>query len=63
MANHIVPIWGSEKQKYFCKRDWTGQISLIRLNKFRFARNGIARITPTDRADKAMVKGILKKDA
>jgi hypothetical protein len=30
----------SEKQKYFCKRDWTGQISLIRLNKFgeiRFA--------------------------
>jgi hypothetical protein len=29
----------SEKQKYFFERDWTGQISLIQLNKFDFARN------------------------
>jgi hypothetical protein len=32
-------IWVSEKQKYFCKKGWTGQISLIRLDKFRFTRN------------------------
>src|ERR1700688_1997248 len=23
MANHIALIWGSEKQKYFCKWGWT----------------------------------------
>jgi hypothetical protein len=25
MANHIGLIWASEKQKYFCKRGWTGR--------------------------------------
>jgi hypothetical protein len=29
----------SEKQKYFCQRDWTGQITLIRLGKSDFSRN------------------------
>jgi hypothetical protein len=29
----------SEKQKYFCMRDWTGQITLIRLDKSDFSRN------------------------
>jgi hypothetical protein len=28
----------SEKQKYFCRQDWTGQISLIRLDKFGVTR-------------------------
>jgi hypothetical protein len=28
----------SEKQKYFCKRGWTGQISLIRFDKSGFSR-------------------------
>jgi hypothetical protein len=31
-------IWVSEKQKYFFQWDWTGQITLIRLNKFDFTR-------------------------
>jgi hypothetical protein len=31
-------ICTSEKQKSFFEGDWTGQISLIRLNKFDFAR-------------------------
>jgi hypothetical protein len=30
-------IFISEKQKYFFERDWTGQISLIRLNKSDFS--------------------------
>src|ERR1700682_4738587 len=30
---------GSEKQKYFCRGDWTGQITLIRFNKLDFSRN------------------------
>jgi hypothetical protein len=25
MANPIILIWGSEKQKYFCKGGWTGK--------------------------------------
>jgi hypothetical protein len=29
----------SEKQKYFFEKGWTGQISLIRLNKSRSWRN------------------------
>jgi hypothetical protein len=31
-------ICSSEKAEYFSKWDWTGQIRLIRLNKFRFSR-------------------------
>jgi hypothetical protein len=31
-------IWVSGEAEYFCKPDWTGQIRLIRLNKFRHAR-------------------------
>ena len=30
--------WGVRKPKYFGKQDWTGSISLIRLNKFAVAR-------------------------
>ena len=33
-------IWVSREQKYFCKRDWTGQIRLNRFNKFTISRNG-----------------------
>jgi hypothetical protein len=29
----------SEKPKYFCRGDWTGQITLIRLDKLDFSRN------------------------
>jgi hypothetical protein len=31
-------VKNSEKQKYFFIRDWTGQISLIRLDNFAVAR-------------------------
>src|SRR5216684_652 len=36
-------IWGVRKQKYFCKQDWTGSISLIRFNKFAVARKSKQR--------------------
>jgi hypothetical protein len=31
-------IWANSERLYFCNQDWTGQISLIQLNKFDFAR-------------------------
>jgi hypothetical protein len=33
-------IYISEKQKYFCKGDWTAQISLISFKKLAFRRKG-----------------------
>jgi hypothetical protein len=45
------PILISDKQKYFFKRDWTGQISLIRLNKSGF------RKTPAGGPDAAQGAG------
>jgi hypothetical protein len=39
MANDIDLIWVSGEAEYFLKSDWTGQISLIRLNKLSFSRN------------------------
>jgi len=33
-------IWVDREVKYFFTHDWTGGITLIRFNKFRFARNG-----------------------
>ena len=38
MARLIVLIWVRPETEYFCKGDWTAQISLIRFNKFRRAR-------------------------
>ena len=35
-------IWAKREAEYFCAKDWTGQISLIRLDKFDFTRNGAA---------------------
>jgi hypothetical protein len=37
-AMDIDLIWVKREAEYFCKPDWTGQIRLIRLNKFRHAR-------------------------
>jgi hypothetical protein len=31
-------IWVNRKPKYFCKRDWTTQITLIRFNKLDFLK-------------------------
>jgi hypothetical protein len=39
MAMDIEVIWVNREAEYFCKRDWTTQIGLIRLNKFQFTRN------------------------
>jgi hypothetical protein len=36
MAMDIEVIWVRREGKYFCKWDWTGQITLIRFNKSRF---------------------------
>jgi hypothetical protein len=39
MASDIDLIWVNGEAKNFLMRDWTGQITLNRFNKFRFARN------------------------
>jgi hypothetical protein len=38
MARVLEVIWGKRERKSFCKEDWTGEITLIRFNKFRRAR-------------------------
>jgi hypothetical protein len=35
-AVDIDLIWVSGEAEYFCKQDWTGQITLIRFNKSGF---------------------------
>jgi hypothetical protein len=40
MAGDVDGIWAGGKGKYFCKQDWTGQISLNRFNKSGFWRSG-----------------------
>jgi hypothetical protein len=36
-------IWDKREAESFCKRDWTGQITLIRLNKSPVSRSGLRR--------------------
>ena len=36
MAEILKVIWVRREGKYFCKRDWTASISLIRFNKTAF---------------------------
>jgi len=43
MAVDIDLIWVKREAEYFRKPDWTGQIRLIRLNKFGRARTAQAR--------------------
>jgi hypothetical protein len=44
MAADIEVIWVGREGENFCKWDWTGQIRLIRLDKFAVARtSGAAR--------------------
>jgi hypothetical protein len=38
MARVLEVIWVRRKPIYFCKWDWTTQITLIRLNKLAFWR-------------------------
>jgi hypothetical protein len=63
MAADIGVIWVRGEQKYFCKWDWTAQISLIRLNKFAVARNSAGRMTASgakrsfDETDKCQQPG------
>src|SRR5260221_8331923 len=39
MREVLEMIWGVRKQKYFCKRDWTTQITLKSHNKSSWARS------------------------
>jgi hypothetical protein len=48
-AMDIDLIWVRREAEYFLKLDWTGQISLIRLTKFRFSRNSAGREGQKDR--------------
>jgi hypothetical protein len=38
MARVLKVIWVRRERIYFCKRDWTAQITLIRLKKLAFSR-------------------------
>jgi hypothetical protein len=38
MARIVWVIWGNREREYFCRRGWTGQITLKPLRKFNFAR-------------------------
>jgi hypothetical protein len=38
MAGDIEVIWVNGEAEYFCKKDWTTQITLIRFKKFGRAR-------------------------
>ena len=38
MAAVVEVIWAENEVEYFCRRDWTGQISLIRHEKLDFRR-------------------------
>jgi hypothetical protein len=45
MRKVLDVIWGVWKPKYFCKRDWTASIRLIRFNKSRLGvKWGIVRL-------------------
>jgi hypothetical protein len=44
---HLIWVFG--KSEYFCKRGWTGQISLNRLAKFDFTRKRSMRFRRSDR--------------
>jgi hypothetical protein len=50
MAIDIDLIWGTGEGEYFCKRDWTAQISLIRFNKSGFWRTALASPDEAKRA-------------
>jgi hypothetical protein len=49
----IKVIWGERKQEYFCKRDWTTQITLIRLDKLGFTCKSAGRARGAQRLDEA----------
>jgi hypothetical protein len=34
-AGDIVLIWVTPEQEYFCKQDWTGEVTLIPFKKSR----------------------------
>jgi hypothetical protein len=38
MARDMDVIWGKREGIYFCRKDWTGSISLMRFNKLLFWR-------------------------
>jgi hypothetical protein len=33
MAGVVILIWGEDEAEFFCNREWTGQIALIRHDK------------------------------
>jgi len=43
MTGDMDVIWGKREAKYFLEKDWTGQIRLIRFNKFAVWRESVKR--------------------
>ena len=46
MAAVVELIWAENEAEYLCRHDWTGQISLIRQEKFDFRRGAIEPLRP-----------------
>jgi hypothetical protein len=44
MAGVVSLIWGKREAEYFCRQDWTGQISLIRHDKSGFRRRDMRQL-------------------
>jgi hypothetical protein len=55
-ASDIDLIWGKREEESFCNRDWTGQITLIRLNKSPASRMELLRRGACHRAATAKSK-------
>jgi hypothetical protein len=53
-AEVIEVIWVRMESKYFCKWDWTGQITLNRLNKSPPPRVGPRRIGPIQKGPQSL---------
>ena len=46
IAEVVGLIWAENEAEYLCRHDWTGQISLIRQEKFDFRRGAIEPLRP-----------------
>jgi hypothetical protein len=47
MAEDVEVIWVKWEREYFWRRDWTTQITWIRLDKFAVARKAVSQANQT----------------
>jgi hypothetical protein len=58
----LVLIWGVHQANYFCDRDWTTQISLIRFNKIAILAQAMRRDFCFDRNEATLTIGLILRD-